>query len=194
MTPTQIHKDTHRHARTDTLVHRHTNTRTRTRTHKHTRAHTHTHTRTHTHTHAHNKQQTHAQSLPCGIAVCCRKALAVRCNVLQCVAVCCSAGDSRVFYTATHCNSLLPHCISLQHTLSFRNLRLETRDWETPRVLHCVALCCSVLQCVAVCYSVLQRVIVCCSVLQSLPRSIAERPPKTGDCERRATVQAQHSR
>ena len=34
------------------------------------------------------------------------------------------------------------------------------------RVLHCVAVCCSVLQCVAVCCSVLHCVAVCCSVLQ----------------------------
>jgi len=34
------------------------------------------------------------------------------------------------------------------------------------RLLHCVAVCCSVLQCVAVCCSVLQRVAACCSMLQ----------------------------
>ena len=35
-----------------------------------------------------------------------------------------------------------------------------------PRVLQCIAVCCSVLQCVSVSLSVLQCVVVCCSVLQ----------------------------
>ena len=37
---------------------------------------------------------------------------------------------------------------------------------DSPQLLQCVAVCCSVLQCVALCCSVLQRVAVCCSVLQ----------------------------
>ena len=39
-------------------------------------------------------------------------------------------------------------------------------DTRNPRVLQCVAVCCSVLQCVAVSCSVLRCVAVCCSVLQ----------------------------
>jgi len=94
----------------------------------------------------------------------------VCCNVVQCVAVCCSmlhvcvAAWCRVLqcgngfrvtlqHTATRCNTLqrshtAPHCRALVSSHGHR------------------CLCCSVVQCVAVCCSVLQCVAVCCSVLQ----------------------------
>ena len=67
------------------------------------------------------------------------------CNMLQCVALCCSVkklpDDEQVTY-AVFCSVFFAVCCS---------------------VLQCVAVC---LQCVAVCCSVLQCVAVCCSVLQ----------------------------
>jgi len=70
---------------------------------------------------------------------------AMYCNVLQCVAVCCSellAGSRVAVYY-------------LQGVA--RHPRVHAR-------IKCVAVCCSVLQCVAVCCSVLQCVAVRCSV------------------------------
>ena len=78
------------------------------------------------------------------------------CNVLQCVAVCCSA---------LQCES---HDIALTVSahLSIANVRVVC-------VLQCVAVCCSVLQCVAVCCSLLQCVAVRCSALQCESHDIA---------------------
>jgi len=61
--------------------------------------------------------------------------VAMRCSVLQCVAVCCS-----VDFVYTDARGL-PICVSVV-----------------------MRVCCSVLHCVAVCCSVLQCVVVCCSV------------------------------
>ena len=63
--------------------------------------------------------------------------VAVRCSMLQCVAVCCSDASLLMLNACTHANT---------HA--------------------CVAVCCSVLQCVAACCSVLQYVAMYCSVLQ----------------------------
>jgi len=67
-------------------------------------------------------------------------AMCVCYNVLQCVAVCCSASQ----------------------------FNAENDTW--PQHVQCVhtAVCCSVLQCVAVCCSVLQGDAVHCSVLQGV--------------------------
>jgi len=66
--------------------------------------------------------------------------VAVRCSVLQCVAVCASR-DNHIKETR------VGRCV---------HLRIQGC------VLQCVAVRCSVLQCVAVCCSVLQCVAVCC--------------------------------
>ena len=78
------------------------------------------------------------------------------CNVLQCVAVCCSAFHASQCVAV--CCSVL-QCIAVCYSV----LQCVTMCYS---VLQCVAVRCSVLQCVAVCCSVLQCVAVCCSVLQ----------------------------
>ena len=82
------------------------------------------------------------------VAVCCRstqrhgavQCVAVCCSVLQCAAVFCSVLQC----VAVCCRSAQRHCA----------------------VLQCAAVCCSVLQCATVCRSVLQCVAVCGHMLQ----------------------------
>ena len=87
------------------------------------------------------------------------RCVAVRCSVLQCVAVCCSALSCvavryRVLQCVVVCCRCVPLCCSmLQH-------------------VACVAVCCSVMQCVIVCCGVMQCVAVCCNVLQCITHSI----------------------
>ena len=67
------------------------------------------------------------------VAVCVLQCVAVRCSLLQRVAVCCISSTPR----------LHPRCHLLQ---------------SIEQIEQCVAVCCSVLQCVAVCCSVLQSI------------------------------------
>jgi len=73
---------------------------------------------------------------------------AVRCSMLQRVAVCYSVRCCSGLQNGAVC------CSELRYVVMCCN------------VLLCVAVCCSVLQCVAVCYSSLQFVALCCNVLQ----------------------------
>jgi len=73
--------------------------------------------------------------------------VAVRCSVLQCVAVC-------EVQFIMHIECLIRICSGILQGVA-----------GCCRVLQCVAVCCSVMQCVAVCCSVLQSVAECCSVL-----------------------------
>jgi len=68
--------------------------------------------------------------------------VAVRCSMLQCVAV----------FFPRHTSPSLTPCCSV---------------WSCCSALQGVAVCCSVLQCIAVCCSVLQCVAVCCNVVMS---------------------------
>jgi len=64
--------------------------------------------------------------------------VAVRCSVLQCVAVCCSG--------AVRCSVVQYHSISF-----CLSLFMSMHVWiDVYSVLQCVAVCCSVLHCVAV--------------------------------------------
>ena len=90
--------------------------------------------------------------------------VAVRCSVLQYVAVCvlqCAAVCSYVI----QCGCSVLRCVP--PTRSTDTLRQHSRYKAVCcSVLQSIAVCCSVLQCVAVCCSVLQCVAVCCSVLR----------------------------
>ena len=68
------------------------------------------------------------------------------CDVLQCVAVCCSV---------LHRVAAVYKCVSFGTP---REHALEVSVAVCISTLQCVAVCCSVLQCVAVCCSVLQCV------------------------------------
>ena len=94
------------------------------------------------------------------VAVCC--IVAVRCSVLQCVAVHCGG-----IVISTHvenidtqdcCCSVVQYVVVCCSVLQCVEVRCS--------VLQCVAVCCSVLQCVAVRCSVLQCVAMCCSVFR----------------------------
>jgi len=98
----------------------------------------------------------------------------LRRSVLQCVAVYCSvlqygAACCIVYLRALCSTGIFPPMMSL--------LNPWMRMYDYIRLLHrvavccsvtsqCVAVCCGVLQCVAVCCSMLQCVAVCCSALQ----------------------------
>jgi len=81
--------------------------------------------------------------------------LRVRCSVLQCVAVCCSA-----FYASAWIHQIRIQCWPIEGYIMTGPRHVSV----CCSVLQCVAVCCSVLQCGAVCCSVLQCVAVCCSV------------------------------
>ena len=106
--------------------------------------------------------------------------VAVRCSVLQCVAVCCNVTMTARMLNGVRfakCYSCLydshSHLYHLYHLqllfmivdfyygytllLFLKGADSEDVEWL---VLQCVAVCCSVLQCVAVCCSVLQCVAV----------------------------------
>ena len=90
--------------------------------------------------------------------------LRVRCSVLQCVAVCCSA-----FYASAWIHQIRIQCWPIEGYIMTGPRHVSV----CCSVLQCVAVCCSVLQCGAVCCSVLQCVAVCCSVwclCQTCPR------------------------
>jgi len=102
---------------------------------------------------------------------------AVRCSILQCVAVCCN-----VLPCVAVCCSVLQCvavcCSVLQHALKEEGVGkvcVFAKEWGVRErcaavycgVLQCIAVCCSVLWCVAVCCSALQCVAVCCSVSQN---------------------------
>ena len=100
------------------------------------------------------------------------------CNVLECVAVCCS------MFHCIHVHiqiQLELYAKILQRNQYKIKIQIESilcvytfphADCSASQcgamccTAHHTAVCCSVLQCVAVCCSVLQCVAVCCSVLQ----------------------------
>jgi len=117
------------------------------------------------------------------------------CNVLQCVAVCCSVLQDLLaaFHAASTC-TITPSsvrcllsvfvcvyacvcvwwgvcewvCVWVRVQSTFLHslsFLSLARSLSLVCNLTCVAVCCSVLQCVAVCCSVLRCVAVCCSVL-----------------------------
>jgi len=77
----------------------------------------------------------------------------VCCSVLPCVAVCCSVLLSNKFVVGygLNCELFIFHFSFIVYC-------------RYPRVLQCVAVCCSMLQYVAVCCTVLHCVALCCSV------------------------------
>jgi len=90
-----------------------------------------------------------SRSLPSGDRKCC--------SVLQCVAVCGSMWQCVVV-----CRSMLQYGAVWCSVVQCGAVRCSALQWrDTPRVLQCVAVYCSVLQCVAVCCRVLQCVAVC---------------------------------
>ena len=157
---------------------------------------THCNTLQHTATHCNTLQ--HSSVLMC-VAVCCNKhslppkptsalcgstmqCVAVRCCVLQCVAVfavrmCAISSVSlpsplsvvqygAVWYSVLQCVAVcgcMLQCVVM-------SVCARSAVWCS--VLQCVAVCCSVLQCVAVCCSVLLHVAACCSVLQCVAMSM----------------------
>ena len=109
--------------------------------------------------------QCHARALH--VAPCCTSAMLTRlfsvatdaAKTVQSVAVCYSVLQCGAMW----CSVLHRRARRLRVT-PFCTLELLARQRQ-PRVLQCVAVCCSVLLCAAVCCSVLQCVAVCCCVL-----------------------------
>jgi len=102
---------------------------------------------------------------------------AVSCNVLQCIAMCCS-------------EILIP----LPPSMGFTVLQMCCSELQCVAVscnaLQCIAMCCSELQCVAVSCNALQCIAMCCSELQCVVASkcVAVRsqthchPPRVTQC------------